>query len=78
MTFDRTLEIICIILELCSQILKSAPITDNGSIKKSVDYCAPLPILRPNNADNIHIIEFVKGVIFRNISEASVACRPFL
>ena len=29
----------------------------------SVDYSGPVPILQPNNADVIRIIEFVNGVL---------------
>ena len=51
-TVDSTLEIIRIILELHSQIPKSVPDADIMRIiaaSKSVDYSAPVPILRPNN-----------------------------
>ena len=64
-TFDLNFEIICIIVELCSQITNSAPDADIMRIiaaSKSVDYSAPIPILRPDNEDNIRIIEFMKGV----------------
>ena len=58
-TYDHTMEIIYIILELRSQILKSGPDADTMRIiaaSKSVDYCGPIPILRPINVDIIHII----------------------
>ena len=58
-----TLKIIRIILELRSQIQKSAGYyADNRSIKNvQIILLRPVLILQPNNADNICIIEFVKG-----------------
>ena len=66
-TFDHTLEIIHIILELHSQIPKSAPDEDIMRIiaaSKSVDYSAPVPILRPNNAGKYRsaLLNLWKGI----------------
>ena len=66
MTFDRALEIVRIILELRSQIRSLVPMRllwGELQQRKSVDYSGPAPILQPNNADIIRIIEFVKRVL---------------
>ena len=44
---------------------------------KSADYSGPVPILRPNNADIIRIIDFVKGVsVSPYESDSMYICRP--
>ena len=67
-TFDRALEIVRIILELRSQIRSLVPMRLLCvwlQHRKSADYSGPVPILRPNNANIIRIIEFEKGVLVR-------------
>ena len=61
-TFDRTLEIIHIILELRSQIPSLIPmriLCGWLQHRKSVDNSGPDPILWLNNADIIRIIEYL-------------------
>ena len=53
-------------MELRSQIPKSGPNAEIMRIiaaSNSADYSGPVPILRPNNANTIRIIEFVNGVL---------------
>ena len=68
-TFDRALEIVRIILELRSQIRSLVPmrigkkaIMQIFAASKKCGLLWSVPILRPNNADIIRILEFVKGV----------------
>ena len=62
-TFDRTLEIIRTIFEITVHKFRSLVPVRIIAASNSVDYSRPVPNLRPNNVNIIHIIEFVNEVL---------------